>query len=107
MKNKTQHATLGHGKSLKNILSVWNPINQNQKISSSKIIESFGGNNLLQNQNFGKAPPSRARSPGLGRGDPPENKGDPPVTITQHYNEYKYITKYQKLIFIHIKFYLS
>jgi len=106
MKNKTQHTTLGQEKSLKNILYVWNPIHQNQKIANSKRIESFRENNILQNQNQGKAPPGRARGPGLGRGQPsakqadrPENKGDPPATKTQYCIEYKYSNKYRKINF--------
>lgn len=107
MKNKTQHTTLEQGKSLKNVLNVWNPIHQSQKIANSKRIESFEGNNQVQNKNQGKAPPGCSRSPGLGRGHPPENKGDPPVTKTKQYIEIKYMNQYQKLNFTNIKFYLS
>jgi len=99
MKHKTLHATLEHGKSLKNILYVWNGMSQNQKISKQTMFEPIGDDTVLLNPTQGKAPPGCSRSPGLGRGHPPENKGDPPVTKTQHCDEYKYINKYQKLIY--------
>lgn len=107
MKHKTLHATLGHGKSLKNILYVWNGMSQNQKISKPIVFGTIGKNEVLVNPIRGKAPPGCSRSPGLGRGHPPENRGDPPAAKTQHCNEYKCINKDQKLIITNIKFYLS
>ena len=128
MKHKTLHATLGHDKSLKNILYVWNGMSQNQKISKPIVFGTIGKDEVLVNPIRGKAPPGCSRSPGLGRGHPPakeadrpENKGDPPDQVrspgvnsgphplpelvegkTQHCNEYKYINKDQKLIITNI-----
>lgn len=95
MKNKTQHATPEQGKSLRNILYVWNGIYQNRKIGQPIVFRTIGDDSVLLNPIQGKAPPGCSRSPGLGRGHPPENKGDPPATKTQHCNEYKYINKDQ------------
>lgn len=42
---------------------------------------------IVLNHNRGKAPPGSGPSPGMGRGHPPENKGDPPDFITRYGNE--------------------
>jgi len=77
MKNKTQHATPGQGKSLKNILYVWNAINQNQKMVNPKMVESFGENNIFLIQNKGKGPPGDILHPD----HPPDGEaGTPDIT---------------------------
>jgi hypothetical protein len=98
MKNKTQNATLERGESLKNILYVWESINQNQEIAKPGLVEVIGSDKTNLSQNMGKAPPGCSRSSGYyGRGHPPENKGDPPIIKSQHCIEKEIINKYQKL----------
>lgn len=79
MKHKTPNTTRPQSQSLKNILYVWSGIHQDLRNANMKVPENGPALNIFLTQNLGKAPPGRSRSPGIGRGHPPENKGDPPL----------------------------
>jgi hypothetical protein len=52
-----------------------------------KVTESKGDLNIFLTLNLGKAPPDQARSPGAGRGHPPENKAGPPTDEPPYKNQ--------------------
>lgn len=97
MKNEAQHANPLQSKSLKNILYVWKGINQNQEATDSIKIETWCFQWVEQTQNQGKSPPGWELNWRLGRGHPPENRGDPQIAEFKYDNEYQIINKYQKL----------
>lgn len=87
MKHKTHNTAQQQGKSLRNILYVWNGISQNQKMTATKLGESPVESKKGLTPIKGKGPPGRQRSPGdypehpparLGWSDGPDD-GYPPV----------------------------
>lgn len=76
MKHKTHQVSLAQCQSLKNILYVWESKNENCKSKNPKVTRFDGTLEESLNQNLGKGPPGRARSPGAARGHPPEIKAD-------------------------------
>lgn len=75
MEYKTHQTAHQQGKSVKNILYVWDGISQNQNRATNKmgefVVEEMGKLNIFLVQNKGKGPPGRQRSPGHYADHPP------------------------------------
>lgn len=107
MKHKTHQVSLAQCQSLKNILYVWESKNENCKSKNPKVTRFDGPLEESLNQNLGKGPPGRARSPGFFRPvrteihDEVRSKGNTIHTEFLHLNTNLYSN------FTNIKFYLS
>ncbi len=79
MEHKTHQTAHQQGKSVKNILYVWDGISQNQNRATNKmggfVVEEMGKLNIFLVQNKGKGPPGRQRSPGHYADHPPARPG--------------------------------
>lgn len=91
MKNKTHQTAHQQSKSLKNILYVWDGINQNQNRITNKMggfpVEGMGKLNIFLVQNKGKGPPGRQRSPGYYADHPPDGLTRLTDNAIESYNE--------------------
>lgn len=128
MNHKTQNTAHEQGKSLRNILYVWDGIHRNQKMGAAKLgeappVESKKGLTPIK----GKGPPGRPRSPGHYPEHPPDEAttpvrfpkpdrckfpGEPTLktrllTGNTTKTEYQIINNNQKQILLTIKFLLS
>lgn len=137
MKHKTHNTAQQQGKSLRNILYVWDSISQNQKMGTNKLGESPVEGKKVLTPIKGKGPPGRQRSPGHYPEHPPDglswsdgpddgyplvrfpkpDKCDPPNSPGSKASprqfrmnltiEYQIINNNQKQILLTIKFLLS